>query len=195
MGSIVAFLRSDGLVEHSIQRFSRKCFQSGREILPGEGYYSALYETPAGIERRDFAEDAWAGPPDDSFCFWKSRLPLPSQTQIRWADDSVLLAYLEQLIHSQRWEIANVLALALTRRRLLQLDYAEGEDESGERCNQLILTVRQNGETIRIPEVDLGGIDTLAIQQELDRNLFTDRDDDQRPSVTDPANKESGVEP
>ncbi len=172
-------------MEPTIQRFSRKCSSTGRDILPGESYYSALQETPAGIQRQDFCQEAWSGAPDDCFCWWKSRLPLPNQVRIRWACESVLLAYLQNCLAAQRWDVLNVLALALARRRILNITYPEQDSSDLEAetlpeitNNELILTIRSSGDTHRIPQVDFSQLDVAAIQAELDRHLFTDQIDE-----------------
>lgn len=166
------------MVEQNIQRFSRRCSRTEREIGPGEVYYSCLTETPSGIQRLDFCRDAWEGPPAECLGWWKSRLPVPAQTKIRWAPERVLLAYFENLLVTQRWDVLNVLALALARRRLMTVDYptrgnaAQDDPDAG---NELILTVRSTGDTHRIPQVDFSAIDVAAIQAELDQHLFTDQ--------------------
>ena len=166
------------VVEHNIQRFSRKCSVSGREIGAGEVYYSSLTETPTGIQRLDYSREAWSGPPEECVGWWKSRLPTPTQTKIRWAPDGVLLAYFENLLVTQRWDVLNVLVLALTRRRIMTAEYPKagsaGADDP-EAANELLLTVRSTGDTHRIPQVDFSSIDVVAIQAELDQHLFTDQ--------------------
>jgi len=168
-------------MEQSIQRFSRKCHTSGREFQPGEVYYSALMETLQGIERLDFAEEAWASAPEDSFCWWKSRLPLPSQIQIRWAPERILIAYLDQCYEREDWGTLNVLALAYARRKLLTINYAKvpSEDPATPASRKLVLTVKSSGDNYEIPEVDLSTIDLPAIQADLDQHLFTDHVEDE----------------
>lgn len=169
------------VVEPSIQRFSRKCSLTGRDIGPGEVYFSSLVETPTGIQRHDFARDAWTGPPEECLGWWKSRLPVPSQSKIRWAPDSVLLAYFEKLLVTQRWDVLNVLVLALARRRIMSVEYPTRQTSTADdpdASNELLLTVRGTGDTHRIPQVDFSSIDVVAIQAELDQHLFTDQVED-----------------
>jgi hypothetical protein len=180
------------VVEPSIQRFSRKCSATGRDILPGEVYYSSLQETTEGIQRMDYSAEGWAGPPADCFGWWKSRLPLPAQVRINWAPESVLIGYLEHCLATERWDVLQILALALARRRVVSLAYAYdsrgplgvadpptdpvAESEAADRgAGQLLLTVRRTGDTHRIPQIDLSTLDMAAIQAELDRHLFTDQ--------------------
>jgi hypothetical protein len=170
------------VVEPNIQRFSRKCSQTGREIGPGEVYFSSLVETPTGIQRYDFSREAWSGPPEECLGWWKSRLPAPSSTKIRWAPESVLLAYFENLLVTQRWEVLNVLVLALARRRIMTIEYPPRESagsDDAEASDELLLTVRSTGDTHRIPQIDFSSIDVRAIQAELDQHLFTDQVEDE----------------
>jgi hypothetical protein len=166
------------VVEQNVQRFSRKCSATGREIGPGEVYYSSLSETPTGIQRLDFSREAWSGPPDPCVGWWKSRLPAPSQTKIRWAPDSVLLGYFENLLVTQRWDVLNVLVLALSRRRIMTVDYPSRSNSAADdpdAGHELLLTIRSTGDTHRIPQVDFSRLDVAAIQAELDQHLFTDQ--------------------
>ncbi|MBL8889881.1 MAG: hypothetical protein JNL67_07865 [Planctomycetaceae bacterium] len=79
---------------------------------------------------------------------------------------------------TQRWDVLNVLALALARRRLMTVEYPTGGSsatEDPDAGNELILTVRSTGDTHRIPQVNFSAIDVAAIQAELDQHLFTDQ--------------------
>ncbi|MGL4513247.1 MAG: hypothetical protein ACRCT8_09175, partial [Lacipirellulaceae bacterium] len=65
--------------EFDVRRSSRRCAASGRDLAPGEAFYSALVDEPRPggqiVERRDFAPEAWAGPPEGTIGWWRSRTP------------------------------------------------------------------------------------------------------------------------
>lgn len=156
-----------------------------REIVPGEIYFSALLDQPGGINRLDFASESWPGPPTDCFCWWRSRLPEKAETKIRWAKDSVLLAYFEKCYQSESWPLLNVLALALVRRRLFSLDYQNAPPNHAS-ARQLNLTLRATGDIYHIPELRWQDLELAAIQSELDQHLFSDQmDDDETEEVSE----------
>lgn len=173
----------------SLQRFSRKCAQSGRDLVPGDRYVSVLVDKIGGIERHDYAAENWPGEPEESICWWRAEIPHPSQVQIRWAPDRVLRAYFQALYDNENYPVLNVLAMAMVRRKLMQLKYesavepaelaVDAAETEGLACSarRLTLTDRSTGDSYTFPEVDLLQVDLQAIQQELEQHLFTDQVD------------------
>lgn len=119
-----------------IGRGNRTCFLSGEEIPPGESFYSALVEDGDDFQRRDFAVAAW---PDaekgEFFSYWKNK-PRPEKggPAKRKIDYERLLSFFDELADAaepRRRLFRYVLALILSRRRILRLDAtrrtAEGE--------------------------------------------------------------------
>ena len=164
----------------SLQRFRRKCHATGRDLIPGDRYISVLSDTLKGIQRHDYALENWPGEPEDAICWWSAQIPLPSQVKLRWAPDRVLLAYFRTLFEKQDWNTLNVLAMAMVRRRLMQLKYEsrEGVESSGpEGLRQMTLTEKDSPDSYTLPEVDLSQVDLSAIESELQEHLFTDEVD------------------
>jgi hypothetical protein len=58
------------MVDYQIQPNSRRCAVTGRELQPGERFYSALLEEGQQFVRRDYSREAWQGPPAGAFSFW-----------------------------------------------------------------------------------------------------------------------------
>ena len=50
-------------MEYTIQPNSRRCAATGRELQPGERFFSALVEEDRQFVRKDYCRDAWQGPP------------------------------------------------------------------------------------------------------------------------------------
>ena len=113
-----------------LQRCSRQCASTERALAPGEPYFSALFSEEGALVRRDFAADAWSGPPEQALAWWKSELPPASESTTRpAASDDDLWEILRQLgerngVEQQRF----VLALLLLRRRAVKL----AEERAGE---------------------------------------------------------------
>jgi hypothetical protein len=119
--------------EWEFSRSSGHCATSGRVLAEGEAYYAVLFETPQGFERRDYASDAWAGPPEGHFCYWRARVPLRNRPSGPLPVDHALLTQLFLKLEEKESEVRQqfrfVLALLLMRKRILRLEKAECENE------------------------------------------------------------------
>jgi hypothetical protein len=106
-----------------VQRFTRHCSQSGRSLQPGETYYSALIPQAGSVQRRDYAAEAWPGPPANALGWWRSTVPDPKSRRPGWAPSDVILHFFMQLEDApSQADMRYVLALFLLRRRLVKLD-------------------------------------------------------------------------
>ena len=162
--------------DFDFKRCTRKCASSDREIAAGESYYSALIEGNDGIERKDYCEEQWPGPPEGCVGWWQSRIPVLEKGKIYWAPSRVLLAYFESV--SERPELkqtAYVMALLLVRKRILQWKdtIQRGEIE--------FMALRHAGEkkSFEIETVKLSPEQISTIQNELAEQLFSDQAEDQ----------------
>ena len=79
------------MTEYQIQPNTRRCAVSGRELKPGERYFSVLLDEAGKFVRKDYGAEAWQGPPADAFSFWAGRVPAagdragrPSTTTCCW---------------------------------------------------------------------------------------------------------------
>jgi len=57
------------MTDYQIQPNTRRCLITGRELRPGERYYSALLEEGDRFVRQDFSAEAWQGAPAGAFSF------------------------------------------------------------------------------------------------------------------------------
>jgi hypothetical protein len=116
--------------EYEIQRFTRQCAASGREMAPGEEFYSVLTVDGAELVRRDYAKAAWPGPPEGAIGWWKSQVPGPDAKRLHWAPNEVMLQFFEQLEQQPgREDVRYVLTLLLLRRRVLRMEREDGDAE------------------------------------------------------------------
>ncbi len=49
------------MIDYQIQPSTRRCCASGRELRPGERYYSVLMEEDGKFVRKDYSVEAWQG--------------------------------------------------------------------------------------------------------------------------------------
>lgn len=111
--------------DYEVSRPAGKCHVSGRMIAEGERFHTAIIETPQGFERRDYAEDAWTGPPEGALCHFQTRLPKKEEHRKVFVGDEVLLNFFLQLgdaAEASRARFRFVLALILLRKRLLKYE-------------------------------------------------------------------------
>jgi hypothetical protein len=118
-------------MSYQIQPVGRRCTVTGRDLKPGERYYTALLEEGPQLVRKDFSQEAWAGPPAGAFSFWTGRVP-PAQESARPQFDDDLLEEcfhrLEGQTDSGRVNFRYVVALLLMRRKRFKFDAAETAD-------------------------------------------------------------------
>src|SRR5262245_51618530 len=102
LGSIPASIRPETqgkacMTEYQIQPNTRRCSATGRELQPGDSFYSVLLDEGGTLVRQDFASEAWQGPPKSAFSFWAGRVPLTERDQKPRIDDELLMDCLQRL--------------------------------------------------------------------------------------------------
>jgi hypothetical protein len=128
------------MTEYQIQPNTRRCATTGRELRPGEKYFSALIEEGDHFLRRDYSADAWQGPPQGAFGFWGGKVPTDGQAHKPRFDDDLLadcFLRLEGQTDPGRVNFRYVVALLLMRRKRFKFEQSaiRGETETiGLRC-------------------------------------------------------------
>lgn len=157
------------MIDYEIQRCSRHCAATGRELAPGESYYSVLVAEGGSLTRRDYAADAWQGPPAEAIAWWKSRLPDPRSKRGRAAPNEVLLECFDQLLdRPEQADMLYVLTLLLVRRRVMRLEDTE-TDVHGRQT--LVLECPRRDATYRVGVATPPAARIAEIEQELERLL------------------------
>ena len=111
------------LLDFDVQRSTRRCAATDRSLEPGDECYSVLEIQGADVIRKDYCREAWTGPPEAAFGWWKSRVPEPVAKKIKLAPNDVLLELFDQLADRPRQEdMRYVLTLLLVRRRVFRLE-------------------------------------------------------------------------
>lgn len=157
-------------MDYELPRSNRHCAESGRELAPGEEFFSALFAVGAELERRDYAKEAWHGPPEGCLGWWKSQIPTPEAKRLHWAPNDVMLQFFEELEQKPELEdMRYVLGLLLVRRRVMRLEETEREPGQGE---VLVLYCPRREATYHVPVVTPSEARIAAIQEELAAMLF-----------------------
>jgi hypothetical protein len=155
-----------GMPEYQIQPNARRCSASGRELRAGERFFSVLTEESGKFVRRDYAAEAWQGPPHDVFSFWSGKVATPDGRRRPVIDDELLLdcfGRLEGQTEPGRINFRYVVGLLLMRRRRLRLDSVAREDG----VEVLHLRCPRTGTKYRAVNPDLSEEETTAVQDEV----------------------------
>src|SRR5262249_40439068 len=115
------------MTDYQIQPNTRRCAESGREMKPGESYYSVLLDESGKFVRRDYSVEAWKGPPAGAFSFWQGRISTSATPKRPAIDDDLLLdcfLRLEGQTEARYVNFRYVVALLLLRRRRFKLEEA-----------------------------------------------------------------------
>lgn len=159
------------MIDYEVQRCTRRCAATGRELSVGETCYSALTADGAAVVRRDYSAEAWTGPPEGAIGWWKFIVVDPYAGRLSWAPSDVMLNYFERLLEDPTAEDARyVSALLLVRRRVLRVESHE-QDAAGREV--LVLHCSRNEADYRVPEVMPNPERVAAIQQQLAELLQT----------------------
>ncbi len=152
--------------EYEIARTTGRCAATDRILEEGEPYFTALFEMEDHLERRDFSVEAWDGPPEGCFCFWKTRIPVRDQKRQPLVINQELLTQiflqLEETESEPRQRFRFILALLLMRKRVLKLEKTERED--GAEFWELRLVKDQSTHRLRNPELTSAQVEQLSVQ-------------------------------
>ena len=128
------------MLDYQIQPNTRRCWATGRDLRPGERYFSVLLDEDGKFVRRDYSAEAWQGPPPGAFSFWVGRIPTGEAKKRPPIDDDLLLDCFQRLEGQAEPDKVNfryVVALLLMRRRRLKFEEvrtAGGEETLCLRC-------------------------------------------------------------
>jgi hypothetical protein len=144
---------------------------SGRDLQPGEKYFAALLDEEGRFVRRDFAADAWAGPPDNSIGHWTARVPANGEAAKRPPiDDDMLTECFNRLdgaTEPSQVQFRYVVALLLMRRKRFKFEDVT-KDAAGE---TLLLRDARTGDRHAVVDPGLSAEAMAAVQDEVFRVL------------------------
>lgn len=158
-------------MDFDVERCTRHCAITGRELADGEEFYSVLTSHGARLERKDYSREAWQGPPEGALATWRSRVPPGEAKKRRLAPNDVLLQLFQELASvPERRDMRYVLALLMIRRRLLRLEETVVDNQGGE---ALVLYCPRDESTHEVPVAMPDAARAEQIQQELAALLYT----------------------
>ncbi len=165
MAAVRRRFRRLALMDYEIQRFTRHCAATGRELTPGEEVYSVLIAEGSKTQRLDYSAEAWAGPPRNALGWWRSHVPGKGTRRIGWAPNDVMLEYFEGLAdRPEDRDKRFVLALLLVRRRVMRHEETEIDAEGRE---VMVLYCPRRETTYQVPAAPPSAERTQQIQEEL----------------------------
>ena len=160
------------MLDFEVQRCTRRCATTDRELQPGETFYSVLQVEGAAVVRSDYCDEAWQGPPDEVLGWWRSQMPSPSAKKLHWAPNDVMLHYFEQLENQpQKQDVRYVLALLMIRRRVVRL---EDTEDLGDDRELMVIFCPRNENEYKVSVVPPTEERINEIQKELAELLFAD---------------------
>jgi hypothetical protein len=116
------------MMDYRLPAPSRRCWTTGREFQPGEPYVAAVVDEAGRFIRREFAPDAWTGPPENTVGHWAARVPTSSDSSKRPPVDADLLVEcfrrLEGASEPDQVQFRYVVALLLMRRKRFKFEDA-----------------------------------------------------------------------
>jgi hypothetical protein len=119
------------MTDYRIQSSSQRCAKTGRELQPGEKFFSVLFDDGAALIRQDICSEAWQGPPENAYSFWMGRVPPRDQHKKPQLDDSLLGECFQRLAgetEPQKVNFRYIVALLLMRRRRLKFEEVAWHD-------------------------------------------------------------------
>ena len=154
------------MMDYQIQPSSRRCAATGRELKPGEKVFSVLAEEGGKFVRKDFAAEAWTGPPAGVFGFWVGRVAAPESKKRAPIDDELLFDCFQRLegqTEASRIRFRYVVALLLMRRKRFRFEEAKKEN------GQELLCLRCAGTGTRHEVLNplLSDEETAAVQEDV----------------------------
>jgi len=157
-------------MDFEVQRCTRHCATTGRELKPGETFYSTLVAEGSKVVRHDYAAEVWQGPPESVLGWWKSHLPARDARRVHWAPNDVMLELLEQLeTQPDKHDMRYVLSLLLVRRRVVRLEDTQRDDAGAEIS---VLYCPRREKEYRVQTVMPDDQRAIEIQNELANLLF-----------------------
>ncbi len=159
--------------DYQIQSSAYRCAKSGRELQPGEKFFSVVYDRGSEFVREDVSQEAWQGPPPDAFSFWLAKAPPREPSRRPRFDDELLLDFFQRFVQEEsdpkKVSFRYILALLLMRRRRLRLEEAriEGDREL------LVLRCPRTRQAYRVVNPKLSDQALAEVQDEVQRVLGT----------------------
>lgn len=168
--------------EFKVSRCTRRCHALERPLREGEWYYSVLVESGDEFLRRDYAAEAWQGPPEEAIGWWKNRMPTSDEKKLVLAPKEVLIDLLRQMADDPaKAKSRYLLALLLMRRRIVKPAIASPgqatNDPTHENDSVLCVEVLTDGSQIEVPVCDISRGEATALREELNELIYCEAEE------------------
>jgi len=151
--------------EWEVQPAAGRCALTGRKLQEGEEFYSALFEEGETFRRVDYSPESWKGPPEGSYCHFKSRIPVKEKRKKLLVDNDILASFFLRLgddAEPARVQFRFVLALILMRKRLLR--YEGSKVEAGVEVWRMVLMTDRSEHRVVNPRLTDEQIEGVSSQ-------------------------------
>jgi hypothetical protein len=158
------------MTPYQIQGPARQCAATGRDLLPGERFYSVLLDEAGQFVRKDFAADSWSGPAPGAIAYWCGRVPASGQSRRPTVNEEWLLDCFTHLAEAREPAQRNfryVVALLLMRRKRFKFEDVCKRDGD----EYLVLRDAKSGARFEVLDPRLDDAETAAVQEEVFRVL------------------------
>src|SRR5262245_57399183 len=88
------------MTEYEIGKSGGRCAECGQPLSAPVEFCSAVFERPAGFERRDYCAACWTrqgGPPGEAMCHFRARAAVREERARVFIDDAALVEFFERL--------------------------------------------------------------------------------------------------
>ena len=165
-------------MDWNIAKSQYRCTNCDREFAEEDPYYSVLFDTGAGFERKDFCPRCWAAPDnqdrDRTFSFWKTEVPRADRPKKIFVDDAVIFDFFERLApeegQSLKRNFRYILALMLMRKKILKFNDVVRENDK----EYLVLRRSRTKEEHRVLNPELTDEQMEQVKNELKQILETE---------------------
>ncbi|HJZ94751.1 MAG TPA: hypothetical protein VKE40_28050 [Gemmataceae bacterium] len=158
------------MINYQIHGPARTCTASGRELRAGEPFYSVLVDEAGQFVRKDYAADAWPGPPPDAVAWWAGRIPEAGRPAKPTINEELLVDCFEHLSETPdpaRQRFRYVVALLLMRRKRFKFEDARKREDQ----ETLVVRDARSGRRFELVDPQLGAAEMDAVRDEVFRVL------------------------
>src|SRR5262245_18773892 len=151
---------------YPVMNHARICAITGRPLVAGEKYCSALFDDSGQFVRKDYSAAGWPGPPEKAFAFWTGKVPDQHQKRRLTFDGDLLMECFVRLADDtdpHKVSFRYVVALLLLRRK--QLRFKDVRRESGQEFLQL--ECAKTGSAFEVLDPRLSEADMASVQEEV----------------------------
>jgi hypothetical protein len=148
------------MIDFDVASPSRRCAVTGREFAPGEAIVSYLVREGVDLVRKDVDPKTWQGPPEGCVAWWRSQIPHPTAKKATWSPDEEALDWFASLMLPEQAAQRYVLALALSRKRLLRLVRTD-TDAAGAETMVFVSAVDESEHVVSVVEPTVEEIETI----------------------------------